>query len=99
MHNIPIPSFLINLASKEYSMVIDKKKLQGKMVDITFSQMQKGRLKTIPIHSKRARGMMIHFAIREQIATAARLKDFDMGDYNFSSEYSTATDWVFVKKD
>jgi hypothetical protein len=90
---------LINLASKEYSRVIDEKKLQGEMVNIAFSQMQKGRLKTIPIHSKRARGMMIHFAIREQIATAARLKEFDLGDYNFSSESSTATDWVFIKND
>lgn len=90
---------LINLASKEYSKVINKKKLQGEMIDVTFRQMHKGRLKTIPIHSKRARGMMIHFAISERIATATGLKDFDKGGYKFSSENSTATEWVFLKKD
>lgn len=90
---------LINLASKEYSKVINKKKLQGEMIDITFRQMHKGQLKTIPIHSKRARGMMIHFALSEQIATAGGLKDFAKGGYNFSSEHSTATEWTFLKKD
>ncbi|MGB3225499.1 MAG: peroxide stress protein YaaA [Desulforhopalus sp.] len=90
---------LINLASKEYSKVINKKKLQGEMIDITFRQMHKGRLKTIPIYSKRARGTMIHFAISEQIVTAEGLKEFDKGGYNFSSENSTATEWTFFKKD
>jgi cytoplasmic iron level regulating protein YaaA (DUF328/UPF0246 family) len=36
--------------------------------------------------------------IREQIATAGRLKEFDRGGYNFSSENSTATEWIFSKK-
>jgi hypothetical protein len=89
---------LINLASKEYSKVINKQKLQGEMIDITFKQMHKGGLKTIPIHSKRARGMMIHFVISEQIDTAGRLKEFNRGCYNFSSENSTATEWTFLKK-
>lgn len=90
---------LINLASKEYSKVINKKKLQGEMIDITFRQMHKGQLRTIPIHSKRARGLMIHFAISEQITNAEQLKEFDRGGYNFSCENSTATEWIFLKKD
>lgn len=89
---------LINLASQEYSRVINKQKLQGEMINISFRQMHKGGLKTIPIHSKRARGMMIQFAISEQIATAGQLKEFDKEGYNFSSENSTATEWTFLKK-
>lgn len=90
---------LINLASKEYSKVINKRKLQGEMIDITFRQMHKGQLKTIPIHSKRARGMMIDFALKEQIANTEQLKEFDREDYRFSIENSTVTEWVFLKKD
>jgi hypothetical protein len=89
---------LINLASKEYSRVINKQNLQGEMINITFRQMSKGGLKTIPIHSKKARGMMIHFVISDQIDTAGRLKEFDRGGYSFSSENSTATEWIFIKK-
>ena len=88
---------LINLASKEYSKVVDNKKLQGEMVTITFKQLHKGRLRTIPVHAKKARGLMIHFAISEHIDKAAGLKEFNLDDYCFSKEDSTAAEWLFVK--
>jgi len=88
---------LINLASKEYSKVVDKKKLQGEMVTITFKQLNKGRFRTIPIHSKKARGLMIHFAISKQIKNAAGLKEFDLDGYAFTKEESTAAEWLFLR--
>lgn len=88
---------LINLASKEYSKVVDEKKLQAEMVHIIFQQLHKGRLRTIPIHAKRARGMMIDFAITRQIDEAADLQEFDVDGYSFSREGSSATEWLFVK--
>ncbi len=88
---------LVNLASKEYSKVVNKKKLQGEMVTITFKQVQKGHLRTIPIHAKRARGLMIHHAISEQIDNAARLKEFDLDGYSFSKEDSSPAEWLYVK--
>jgi cytoplasmic iron level regulating protein YaaA (DUF328/UPF0246 family) len=88
---------LINLASKEYSKVVDEKKLQAEMVHIIFQQLHKGRLRTIPIHAKRARGMMIDFAITRQIDEAADLQKFDIDGYSFSREDSSATKWLFVK--
>lgn len=88
---------LVNLASTEYSKVIDKKKLQGEMVTITFQQMHKGSYRTIPVHSKRARGLMIHFAISKQIDYAARLKEFNLDSYCFNREGSTAAEWLFLK--
>ena len=88
---------LVNLASKEYSKVVDKKNLQGEMVTITFKQLNKGRLQTIPIHSKKARGLMIHFAISKQIKNAIELKEFDLEGYQFTKEDSTATEWLFLR--
>ena len=90
---------LVNLASKEYSTVIDQKKVLGEIVTIIFKQMHKGQLRTIPIHAKRARGLMIHFAISEQIDTAVSLKEFTGDDYRFASRDSTAREWLFVKKE
>jgi uncharacterized protein len=90
-------SVLVNLASKEYSKVVDEKKLQAEMVHITFQQLHNGRLRTIPIHAKRARGMMIDFAITHHIDKAARLREFRVDGYCFSPENSNATEWLFVK--
>ncbi|MCP4342528.1 MAG: peroxide stress protein YaaA [Desulfobulbaceae bacterium] len=90
---------LLNLASKEYSKAVDKKRLQGEMVTITFKQLHKGQLRTIPIHAKKARGLMIHFAVSEQIDKAAGLKDFNLDGYCFSKEDSTATEWIFLKQE
>jgi cytoplasmic iron level regulating protein YaaA (DUF328/UPF0246 family) len=89
---------LINLASKEYSKAVDKKKLQGELVTITFKQLHKGQLRTIPIHAKKARGLMIHFAVSEQIDKAAGLKKFKLDGYCFSKEDSTAVEWIFLKQ-
>ncbi len=90
---------LVNLASKEYSAVIDNKKILGEMVTIIFKQMHKGQLRIIPIHAKRARGLMIHFAISKQIDTAAGLKEFTGDNYSFASRDSTAKEWIFVKQE
>lgn len=88
---------LVNLASKEYSTVIDQRKLQAEMVSITFKQMHKGQFRTIPIHTKRARGLMLHFAISEQIETAAGLKEFTGDGYCFNSRESTDKEWLFLQ--
>ncbi len=89
---------LVNLASKEYSAVVNQKKLQAEMVSITFKQMQKGQLRTIPIYAKRARGQMIHFAISEQIETAAALQQFTGDGYRYNNKDSTDKEWIFVQK-
>ena len=88
---------LVNLASKEYSKVVNKKRLQGEMITITFKQQHKGHLRTIPIHAKRARGLMIHFFISQQINNAAGLKKFNLDSYTFSKEDSSPAEWLFVK--
>ncbi len=89
---------LVNLASKEYSKVIDKKSLQGEMITITFKQLHKGTFRTIPIHAKKARGLMIHFVISQQIGEAAKLKKFNLDGYCFSKEDSTTAEWIFLKR-
>ncbi len=90
-------STVVNLASVEYSKAIDKKLLKGKMIDVIFKQPHKGGLKTIPIHSKRARGSMIHYMIREKIDRAVDLQGFNLNEYSFQQEDSTETSWLFVK--
>ncbi|BCL59323.1 UPF0246 protein [Desulfomarina profundi] len=86
---------VVNLASTEYSRTILKKKLRGKRVDVVFQQKKNSVYKTIPIHSKRARGYMTHFVINNAIEKAEDLKKFDLEGYRFHSRDSTELCWVF----
>lgn len=89
---------VVNLASTEYSKVIDRKKLEGRIVEVVFQQEHKGKIKTIPIHSKRARGLMIHYAISNQITKAPELKNFDLDGYRLNKAQSTEDRWTFFRK-
>jgi len=88
---------LVNLASTEYAKVIDKKGLAGRWIDITFRQRHKGHYKTIPIHSKRARGLMVDFMITNRIDRAEDLLSFALDGYLYNKEVSTAENWYFYK--
>jgi cytoplasmic iron level regulating protein YaaA (DUF328/UPF0246 family) len=88
---------LVNLTSTEYFKVINRKKLQGEIVTIVFRQKKNGLYKTIPIYSKRARGLMTHFAITNQIKEAENLKSFNMDGYSYRRKESTKEVWVFEK--
>lgn len=88
---------VINLASEEYSKVIDRKTLEAEIVTIIFKQEHKGKIKTIPIHSKRARGLMIHYMIKRRLHRAEELKSFDLDGYSLLESETTETSWVFFK--
>ncbi|MGW8192987.1 MAG: YaaA family protein [Desulforhopalus sp.] len=89
---------LINLASTEYSKVIDLKKLGARMVTIIFKQPHKGTYRTVPIYAKRARGKFIHFMITNGIDTAAQLKEFTLDHYHFSKRESTEEQYHFLQE-
>lgn len=89
---------LINLASNEYSKVVRTKDVQGKVITIIFQQQKNGDFKTIPIYSKRARGMMIHHAILNEIKEPEELKTFSKDGYRFNRQESTPNRWIFQQK-
>jgi len=89
---------VINLASNEYSKAVNRKKLKGKIITIVFKQEKNGVYKTIPIYSKRARGLMTHFAITSQIEKADELKSFSLDGYCYRHETSTEETWIFEKR-
>jgi cytoplasmic iron level regulating protein YaaA (DUF328/UPF0246 family) len=90
---------LINLASAEYAKVIARKALRPKFITITFKQRhKKGGYRTIPIHSKRARGSMIHFMITGAIDMAEGLLEFNLDGYRFNRKESTEDEWIFLQE-
>lgn len=90
---------VVNLASTEYSKVIRPKVLEGRMLTITFREKKGDGYRTVPIHSKRARGMMIHFMITELLSRPSELRGFTLGGYTFRQEFSTEDEWVFTREE
>ena len=91
------PKVLINLASGEYLKSIKKKQLNAKIIDIEFYQSQGGKLKTIVVYTKKARGLMARYCIQNRIEDPERLKAFDMEGYWFNAELSSDSKYVFIR--
>ncbi|HEX9805199.1 MAG TPA: peroxide stress protein YaaA [Candidatus Dojkabacteria bacterium] len=89
-------NIIINLASHEYADVVDRKKIQGKIVDVNFRQLRKGRLQNIGIIAKISRGEVIDFMIQKQVKTISELKKFNKNGYKLSEE--TDNSLTFTKK-
>lgn len=78
--------FLLNLASKEYAKAVDRKELKVPVIDVEFKEEREGKLKTIGLMAKRARGMMIDYCIKKQIQDPNELRHFNQAGYEFLGE-------------
>lgn len=88
---------IVNLASSEYFKAIDIKKLKANVVDIEFYQYKNDAYKQIVIYTKKARGMMANYIIKNKIENLEDLKGFDAENYWFSPQMSTHNKFVFVR--
>ncbi len=86
---------IVNLASNEYSSVIDKNLLNGKLLNIIFKNNKNGVYKNIGIFAKKARGLMANFIIKDKVITAEGLKLFNKAGYQFKEEFSDELNWHF----
>jgi cytoplasmic iron level regulating protein YaaA (DUF328/UPF0246 family) len=89
---------LVNLASEEYFKSVKPKRLSAPVITPVFEDWKNGKYKIISFYAKRARGMMARFAIENGITDVEQLKTFDVGDYAFNAEGSTANSWLFRRK-
>lgn len=86
---------IVNLASDEYSSVINPKLLKGKLLNIIFKNNKNGSYKNIGLISKKARGLMADFIIKNQIIKTENLKLFKERGYHFREEVSDDFNWHF----
>lgn len=89
--------YVVNLASQEYSKVVDKNLFGERFLTIEFRENRPDGLKVIPILSKRARGLMARFAVKNRVANVDELKLFDYEGYTYSDSLSSGTTWVFIR--
>ena len=89
---------LVNLASNEYFKSVDKKTLNARIITPVFKEEREGKLKSIFLFAKQARGLMCDFAIKEKMVKAEDLKAFGGMGYRFREDISTDTDWIFSRE-
>lgn len=89
---------LVNLASHEYFKSVDRKALNGTVVQPVFRDYKKGEYKIIAIYAKKARGFMADWILRSRAQTVEDLKMFTGEGYVFSPSDSTDTELVFLRK-
>jgi cytoplasmic iron level regulating protein YaaA (DUF328/UPF0246 family) len=95
-------SVIVNLASKEYSKVIEKYLDNTvKMVTCLFGELSemngKMKVKTKATAAKMARGEMVRYMAENNIQEIEQLKCFDRLSYVYSEENSNENQYVFLK--
>jgi len=95
-------SVIVNLASKEYSKVIEKYLDDNiKMVTCTFGELTDAngitKVKTKATAAKMARGEMVRYMAEHHVQDVGQLKNFDRLAYVYHEALSNAEHYVFVK--
>lgn len=88
---------LLNLASNEYSKMINKKSLNFKMITIDFKEFKNGKYSSISSFSKQGRGMLLNYLIKNQITNIEDIKKFSKEGYSFNSELSNENTIIFSR--
>ena len=90
---------IINLASEEYSALLDLTRLRKhkKVIRIEFRTINNGKLINGATHAKMARGKFVRQAAIEGISTVDALKDMKVMGYQFDDAYSKEHIFFFTK--
>ena len=88
---------LVNLASNEYFKALQPKNIKARIITPQFKEFKNGKYSTVALFSKRARGMMTNYILRNRIEEPEAVKGFNQEGYSFSEPQSKADEWVFVR--
>lgn len=88
---------ILNLSSKEYFKAIDEKVLKRPVLNITFKEKQGNTYKTLGLYSKKARGLMVNYIIKNRICQPLELKEFCQQGYVFNQQLSNEKEWVYTR--
>ncbi|QEN08693.1 YaaA family protein [Oceanispirochaeta crateris] len=90
-------SFILNLASGEYSRIIDSTNLGRPMITVHFREESEGGLKTVGMYAKAARGAMLRHLLLEQTEEPEEIRKMKVNNYEFSESLSDDQNWIFIR--
>lgn len=88
---------LINLASVEYSSAVDFNKIEYPVVNIDFKEKKADKLQTVALFSKKARGMMASFIVRNKVHSITGIQKFSEAGYRYQASLSGKDKLVFIR--
>jgi cytoplasmic iron level regulating protein YaaA (DUF328/UPF0246 family) len=89
---------VVNLASQEYFKAVDLKSLKAPVVECVFEEYRNGQYKIISFMAKRARGLMVRYAIENKLSSVKKLESFNLEGYQFTADVSTPERLVFRRQ-
>lgn len=87
---------LVNLASSEFSKIIDKKNIKN-IINIDFKEYKEGKYISISSYSKQARGKLLNILVRNRISNIDELKDIQFNNYKLNNDLSDAETIIFSR--
>lgn len=88
---------LINLASGEYSKMIERKHFLYRIIDIDFKENKNGKFQSVSSFAKQGRGSMLNYLIKNRINDAEKIKEFSELGYSINNELSDKDKFIFTR--
>ncbi|MDG2371489.1 MAG: peroxide stress protein YaaA [Flavobacteriaceae bacterium] len=89
---------IVDLASKEYSSVINFKSIKNRVISPVFKDFKNGKFKIISFYAKKARGVMSRFLIETAAKSMDDILKFSENGYSFSNKDSIEENFpVFIR--
>ena len=87
---------LLNLASGEFSKMIDSKKIS--IINIDFKEEKDGAYKSVSTYSKKARGQFLNYLVKNQIDNLEDIKKIKLEGYSLNNTLSDEKNFIFTRK-
>lgn len=84
--------FILNLASKEFSKLVEKP-----MINIDFKEKKGDLYKSVSTYSKKGRGMMLNYIIKNKITSTDEIKSFNLDGYSLNEKLSNKFNLIFTR--
>lgn len=88
---------IVNLASTEYARAVIPQKLEIPFLTIDFKEKHNNSYRTVGIHAKRARGLMLRFMAENKLMCQQDLKRFNAEGYRLSKALSNEGRLCFIR--
>ena len=95
---VDLSPVIVNLASEEYFKAVHHSTLKVRVVTCVFEEFRGDKYKIISFMAKRARGLMVRYAIENKLVTVEKLKGFDVEGYCFDASASGLDRLVFRRR-
>lgn len=87
---------LLNLASGEFSKIMDKKRIKT-IINIDFKEYRDNKYISVSSYSKQARGAFLNIIIKNKIEDVKSLKNISFNNYKLNLELSDDFNFIFTR--